>query len=53
MAARRLGRPEIGKSVRSCLKNDDGDRETIQVLLKRQVSIYSDEHVEKFRGKSQ
>src|SRR6202043_2257856 len=46
-------RPEIGEPVRLRLKYDDSDREAVQVLLKGQVSIHSDEHVEVFRGKRQ
>jgi hypothetical protein len=46
-------RPEIGKPVRLRLKHNDGDREAIQILLKGQVSIHSDEHVEVFRSKRQ
>src|SRR5208283_2380759 len=44
---------EIGKPVRFRLKYDDGNREGHQILLKGQVSIHRDEHVELWRGKGQ
>jgi hypothetical protein len=45
--------PEIGKPVRSCLKHNDGNRVGSQVLLKREVSIHRNEHIEMFAGKGQ
>jgi len=46
-------RSEIGKPVRLCLKYDDGNRERNKVLLKSEVSIHRDEHIEVFRGQCQ
>ncbi len=45
-------RSEIGQPVRLCLKYDDGNRERNKVLLKSEVSIHRDEHIEVFRARA-
>jgi hypothetical protein len=46
-------RRNVAKPVHLRLEHNDGNREAIQSLLKGQVSIHSDEHVEVFRSKRQ
>jgi len=42
----RYQRSEIGKPIRPCVKHNDGDRESGEVLLEGEVSIDRYEHVE-------
>jgi len=46
-------RPEVSKPVGLGLKHNNGQREAIEVLLKGQILIDSDEHIEVLRGKGQ
>ena len=46
-------RSQIGKPIRLCVKHNDGDRERGEVLLKGEVSIDRNEHVELFLSKRQ
>ena len=43
-------RPNVFKPICLCPKQDDGERESCQILLNRDLSIDRDEHIKLLRG---